>query len=105
MLLGNGRCERTPSDEISEVLEDVQRGRRHALGAYRGNDMKSLMDNLDFQVFSSHHRVAVEMEHSLLSSVDDNPFVLHGLDTAVLVEGTVEQLKGQGRYIQHRERF
>ena len=93
VFLGNGRSDGTPSDKVGEVLENVQRGRRHLLGTYRCDDVQPLVNDFHLQVFSAHHRVSVKMEHSLLRTVYDDALVLHRFDTAVLVECPVKQLE------------
>ena len=37
VLLGNGRSDGTSSDKVGEVLENVQRGRRHLFGGCKLN--------------------------------------------------------------------
>ena len=39
VFLGNGRSDGTPPDKVGEVLENVQRGRRHLFGTYRRDDV------------------------------------------------------------------
>lgn len=90
VLLGNGRSDRASSDKVGEVLENVQRGRRHLFGTYRRDNVQPLMNDFYLQVFSAHHRVSVKMEHPLLRTVYDDALVFHRFDTAVLVECPVE---------------
>lgn len=95
VLLGDGRGEGLPANEVREMLQDVQRGRRHSPGANRSDDLKSLMDDFHFQVFSSHRWVPVEVEHPFFFPVNDDALFLHRLDAAVLVKGTGKQLDGK----------
>lgn len=105
VFLGDGRGEGLSANEVREMLQDVQRRRRHSLGTNRGNDVKPLMDDFHFQVFSSHRRITVEVEHPFFFPVDDDALFFHRLDAAVLVEGTGKQLDGEGGYIQYGKRF
>ena len=69
------------------------------------NDLQSFLHNLYIYILSHHHRVAVKVDYSRFRTVNAECLAAERLNPAVLVDGLVEELEREGRYIEYGERF
>ena len=69
------------------------------------NDLQSFLHNLYIYILSHHHRVAVKVDYPRFRTVNTECLATERLNPAVLVNGLVEELERERRYIEHSERL